>query len=78
MSSVQGMPQVVADLTFAPVREGRAVVPAGCWEEERPPVAGEQVEVADAGAGPYVATISSVEADGALVLTVHAFAPAHA
>lgn len=75
---MQNLPRVVADLTFAPVRGGRATVPPGCWEEDRPPVAGEQVHVSDSGAGPYEATISSVEADGTLVLTVHAFVPAHA
>ena len=66
------LPEVVADLTFTPVRGGRAIVPPGCWEEDRPPV------VADAGAGPYEATIRSVEEDGSLVLAVHAFVPAHA
>jgi hypothetical protein len=39
---------------------------------------GEVVLVADAGAGPYEATIRSVEDDGSLVLAVHAFVPAHA
>ncbi len=70
-------PQVVADLTFTPVRGGRATVPPGCWEEDRPPVIGEQVLVADSGAGPFEATITSIETDGTLVLAVHAFAPAH-
>ena len=45
------LPEVVADLTFTPVRGGRAIVPPGCWEEDRPPVVGEVVLVADAGAG---------------------------
>lgn len=72
------LPQVVADLTFTPVRGGRATVPPGCWEEDRPPVVGEQVLVSDSGAGPFEATITGIEADSALVLAVHAFVPAHA
>jgi hypothetical protein len=72
------LPQVVADLTFTPVRGGWATVPPGCWEEDRAPVVGEQVVVADSGAGPFEATITGVEADGTLVLVVHAFVPAHA
>lgn len=78
MIGVEDVPQVVADLTFTPVRDGRAIVPPGCWEEDRPPVVGEQVLVADSGAGPFKATIMQVDTDGALVLAVHAFVPAHA
>lgn len=78
MISVEDVPQVVADLTFTPVRGGRAIVPPGCWEEDRPPVVGEDVFVADSGAGPFEATIISIDVDGALVLAVHAFVPAHA
>jgi hypothetical protein len=77
MSSVGALPHVVADLTFTPVRDGRATVPPGCWEQDRPPVIGEQVLVADGGAGPYEATITAVEPDGTLTLAVHAFVPAH-
>jgi hypothetical protein len=77
MSSVGALPHVVADLTFTPVRDGRATVPPGCWEEDRPPVVDEQVLVADSGAGPYEATITAVEPDGTLTLAVHAFVPAH-
>lgn len=77
MTNMGETPQVVADLTFTPVRGGRATVPPGCWEEDRPPVLGEQVLVADSGAGPFEATITSIEVDGTLVLAVHAFAPAH-
>ncbi len=78
MIGVEDVPQVVADLTFTPVRGGRATVPPGCWEEDRPPVIGEDVLVADSGTGPFKATITSIEADGTLVLAVHAFVPAHA
>ena len=42
--------------------------PLGCLEEDRPPVVGEVVLVADAGVGPYEATIRSVEEDGSLCL----------
>jgi len=78
MTDMGDAPQVVADLTFAPVRGGRATVPPGCWEEDRPPTVGEHVLVADSGAGPFQATIMSIETDGSLVLAVHAFVPAHA
>ena len=77
MTHVGQLPRVVADLTFTPLREGRATVPPGCWEEDRHPALGEQVEVADGGAGPYEATITGIEPDGTLVLAVHAFVPAH-
>jgi hypothetical protein len=78
MTGVPKVPEVVADLTFAPVRDGRATVPPGCWEEDRAPVVGERVHVSDAGAGPFEATITGIEADGTLVVAVHAFVPAHA
>ena len=78
MGVVRHLPVVVADLTFTPVRRGRAIVPPGCWEEDRPPVIGELVLVADGGAGPYEATVTGTEQDGSLVLAVHAFVPAHA
>ncbi len=78
MIGVEDVLQVVADLPFTPVRGGRATVPPGCWEEDRPPVVGEDVVVADSGTGPFKATITAIEADGTLVLAVHAFVPAHA
>lgn len=78
MNPMGDLPQVVADLTFTPVRGGRATVPPGCWEEDRPPAVGERVLVAGSGAGPFEASIMSIEADGTLVLAVHAFVPAHA
>jgi hypothetical protein len=58
MIAVGNVPQVVADLTFTPVRGGRVTLPPGCWEEDRAPVVGEQVLVADSGAGPFEATIT--------------------
>ncbi len=76
MSAVPDVPHVVADLTFTPVRAGRATVPPGCWEEDRLPVVGEHVLVADGGSGPFEATIKGIEGDGTLVLAVHAFVPA--
>jgi len=78
MTIMGDWPHVVADLTFTPVRAGRATVPPGCWEEDRPPLVGEQVLVADSGTGPFEATITSVGDDGTLVLAVHVFVPAHA
>jgi hypothetical protein len=77
MHDVPRPPEVVADLTFAPVRGGRATVPPGCWEEDRPPAVGDAVQVRDSGAGPFEATITEIEPDGAIVLAVHAFVPAH-
>lgn len=78
MLVVQELPMVVADLTFSPVLCGRATVPPGCWEEDRAPVVGEHVMVSDGGAGPFEATIESIDADGSLVLSVHAFVTVHA
>ena len=40
--------------------------------------AGDDVLVADSGTGPFKATIMNIDADGTLVLAVHAFIPAHA
>ena len=76
MNSVKKLPEVVADLTFAPVRGGRATVLPGCWEEDRRPVVGESVMARDGGAGPFIATITDVEPDGTIVLAVQAFVPA--
>ena len=78
MNMMEAPPGVVADLTFAPVRGGRATVPPGCWEEDRAAVVGERVLVADGGAGSYEATIIAIEEDGTLVLAGHVFVPAHA
>lgn len=47
MIGVEDLPQVVVDLTFTPVRGGQAVVRPGCWEEDRPPVVGEDLLVAE-------------------------------
>lgn len=77
MAAVGDLPRVVADLTFTPVRGGRTTVPPGCWEEDRPPVLEEHFVVADSGSGPFEATVTGIEADGTLVLAVHAFVPAH-
>jgi len=79
MRRMEPLPSAVADLTFAPVHGGRTTVsPGDCREEDRAPAVGERVMVADGGAGPYEATITSNEEDGALVLAVHVFAPAYA
>ena len=78
MAGVGYVPQDVADLAFTPVRGGRAAVPPGCCEEDRPPVVGEDVLVADSGTGLFKATIMGIDADGTLALAVHAFIPAHA
>ena len=70
--------KVVADLTFAPLRQGLATVPPGIWEEDREPVVGERVSVSDGGAGPFEAVITEIDPDGTLVLKVEAFVPANA
>lgn len=72
------LPQVVADLTFTPVRHGLATVPPGIWEEDRNPVTGERVLVSDGGAGPFEAVITEIDSDGTLVLKVEALVPARA
>jgi transcription antitermination factor NusG len=74
----QPLPEVVADLTFSPLRHGLATVPPGIWEEDRDPVVGERVAVSDGGAGPFEAVITDIDPDGTLVLKVEAFVPSHA
>jgi len=71
------LPEVVADLTFTPLRHGLATVPPGIWEEDRDPVVGDRVSVSDGGAGPFEAVITEIDPDGTLVLEVEAFAPSH-
>lgn len=79
MSSVaSSLPEVVADLTFTPLRHGLAIVPPGIWEEDRDPVVGERVSVSDGGAGPFEAVITGIDPDGTLVLRVEAFVPSRA
>jgi hypothetical protein len=72
------LPQVVADLTFTPVRHGLATVPPGIWAQDPDPVAGELVLVSDGGAGPFEAVITEIDPDGTLVLKIRDFVPAHA
>lgn len=75
MREVKDVPEVVADLTFTPARDGQATVPPGCWEEDRRPLVGEHLLVADAGAGSFEATITNIEEDGSLGLAVAVFPP---
>ena len=72
------LPEVVADLTFTPLRHGLATVPPGIWEEDRDPVVGERVSVSDGGAGPFEAVITEIDPDGTLVVKVEAFVPSRA
>lgn len=79
MVSMTGLPLVAADLTWAPLRRGRAVARRGGWDEDREPVVGEHVLVSDGGdPAPYEAVITEVRPDGSFVLSVLAFAAAPA
>jgi transcription antitermination factor NusG len=44
------------------------------WEEDREPVVGETVLVADGEGQPFEAKIERIDSDGTIVLTVLAFA----
>lgn len=75
MTWMGNLPHVVAGLTFTPVGDRRANLSPGCWEEDRPLVAGEQVLVADSGAGPYEVTMTAAEPDSTLLLAVQSLIP---
>jgi hypothetical protein len=60
------LPLLAADLTFARIRHGRVYSAMSDWEEDREPVVGETVLVADGEGQPLEART--------IVLTVLAFA----
>lgn len=64
------MPLLAADLTFAKLRHGRVYSATSDWEEDREPVVGETVLVADGGGRPFAAKIERIDQDGTIVLTV--------
>jgi transcription antitermination factor NusG len=68
------MPLLAADLNFAKLRHGRVYSAMSDWEEDREPVVGETVLVADGEGRPFEATIERIDQDGTIVLTVLAFA----
>lgn len=68
------MPLLAADLTFAKLRHGRVYSALSDWEEDREPVVGETVRVADGEGRPFEAKIERIDQDGTIVLTVLAFA----
>ncbi|MDQ3943553.1 MAG: hypothetical protein M3357_00035 [Actinomycetota bacterium] len=67
------MPLLAADLTFAKLRHGRVYSAMSDWED-REPVVGETVLVADGEGRPFEAKIERIDQDGTIVLTVLAFA----
>lgn len=76
MVGMEKLPLVAADLTWTPVRGGKAVARPGGWDEAREPVVGEHVLVSDGGEPePFEAVITEVRADGSFVLSVLAFVP---
>lgn len=67
-----GRPLLVASLLAVVQNGGLVTANVGTWDGEAEIRAGELVLVADAGAGPYEATVESIE--GSWVrLRVHAF-----
>ena len=71
---VMELPLLAADLTFARIRHGRVYSAMSDWEEDRDPVVGETVLVADGEGQPFEAKIERIDSDGTIVLTVLAFA----
>ena len=74
MKAMGPMPQLAADLTFVRARHGRAYSTLADWDEDRAPVVGETVLVADGEGRPLEAKIERVDSDGTIVLMVTAFA----
>jgi biotin-(acetyl-CoA carboxylase) ligase len=72
--SLVALPVLAADLTFARARHGRVYSAVSNWDEERDPVLGETVLVADGEGRPFEAKIERIDADGAIVLVIAAFA----
>ena len=72
--NVVEMPLLAADLTFAKLRHGRVYSAMSDWDEDREPVVGETVLVADGEGRPFEAKIERIDQDGTIVLTVLAFA----
>lgn len=68
------LPLLSADLTFARLRHGRAYSAMSDWDEDREPVVGETVLVADGEGRPFEAKAERIDSDGTIVLTVLAFA----
>jgi len=71
---VMAMSTLAADLTFARARHGRAYSSLSDWDEDRDPVVGESVLVADGEGKPFEAKIDRIDDDGTIVLVVAAFA----
>lgn len=72
--SLVAFPVLAADLTFARARHGRVYSAVSDWDEERDPVLGETVLVADGEGRPFEAKIERIDADGTIVLVIAAFA----
>lgn len=68
------MSTLAADLTFARARHGRVYSSLSDWDEDRDPVVGENVLVADGEGKPFEAKIDRIDDDGTIVLVVAAFA----
>lgn len=68
------LPLLAADLTFARIRHGRVYSVMSDWDEDREPVMGETVLVADGEGRPFEARIERIDSDGTILLTVLAFA----
>ena len=73
MTTVQ-LPTLAADLTFARARHGLVYSALSDWDEDRDPVVGETVFVADGEGRPFEAKLERIDPDGTIVLRVLAFA----
>lgn len=68
-----GQPQLIASLLMVVQNGGRVTANLGTWDGDAEIHEGDVVLVTDAGAGPYEATVESIEGSQAR-LRVHAFA----
>lgn len=67
-------PTLAADLTFARVRHGLVYSALSDWDEDRDPVLGETVLVADGEGRPFEAKLERLDPDGTIVLRILTFA----
>lgn len=69
-----GLPRLAADVTFARARHGRVYSAVSDWDEDRDPVIGETVLVADGDGRPFEAKIEWIDTDGTIALVLPVFA----
>ena len=71
--TIMQLPTLAADLIFAR-RHGLVYSALSDWDEDRDPVLGESVLVADGEGRPFEAKLERIDPDGTIVLRAIAFA----